>query len=100
MAGLLFFGDLLGNGDENFNCEQTHAILIITREVLKQGNHFIYDHWSSQFFDKFGQVVRSLPSYHGRLIVYETPKLLSEGLLQTGRNFAVWDTVKTGGRNL
>lgn len=81
MARLLFFRDFLGNRNENLNSEQAHTVLVIAGKVLKQGYHLVNDNWRVHCFDKTGKIVCRLPSYHRRLIVYQSSKILSKALL-------------------
>jgi hypothetical protein len=92
VAGLLFLGNFFSNGNQDLHCEQSNAILIVAREVLKQRNHFFNYDRGSQFLDEFGEIVGRLPSYHWCLIMNENAELLTETLLQARGSLPVRNT--------
>lgn len=94
MAGLLFLGDLLRDGDENINCQQANTVLVIACEILEEGYHFIDNDGGLHFLDELGQVVRRLPPHHGGLIVYQGTEVLSKALLRCCGGFLVWCAVQ------
>ena len=100
MAGLLLLRDLLRDRNENIDGEQTHTILVIARQVLEKRDYFINDGLAIHFLDKLGQVVRRLSPHHRGFIVYQSSKMLPEGLLQRLRSLLVRCRVKASGRDL
>lgn len=100
MARLLLLGNLLRDRNEDVHGQQTHAILIITGQILEEGYHFINHNLRLHLLDKLGEVVGGLSSDHRSFIVYQCPKVLSEALLDRRRGFAVWCRVQAGRRDL
>lgn len=89
MTWLLLLWNDFRNGDENLDCEQSDAILIIASKMLKKWNHLINHcgHWD--FLHKLGQVVRGLSSDHGCFIMNEEAELRPKSLLRRRRGFFV-----------
>lgn len=100
VARLLFFGNFLRNRNKNVNGKQTDAVLVITRQVLEEGNYFFDDDLALHFLDKLGQIVGRLSPHHRGFIVYQRSKVLSETLLQSQSSLLVWCGVKTSRRDL
>jgi hypothetical protein len=69
-------------------------------EVLEEGNHFVDDNGSRHLLDKLGEVGCGLTSDHRGLIVDEQAKLLTELLLDGGRNFLVGSCEEATSGNL
>lgn len=97
MAGLLFLGNLLRDGNQNIHGKQTYAILVITRQVLEQGYHLINDDLCVHFLHKLGEVVGSLSPHHRSVVMHQASEVLPESLLKGRRGFLVRHAVKTGG---
>ena len=93
MARLLLFGNYLCNRNKDFDGEQSNTVLIVTGQVLKQGNHLIDDDRYWNFLDKLCKVVGGLSSDHRCLIMNEVTKLGSEALLGSLRGFLVGSNV-------
>lgn len=90
MAGLLLLGNLFRNRNENIDCKQAHTVLVVARQVLEKGNYFFNHGLAVHFLDELGQVVRRLSAHHRGFIVYQSSKVLAEGLLQSWRSLLVW----------
>lgn len=90
MAGLLLLGDLFRDRNENVDGKQTNTVLVVARQVLEKGNYFFDHGFAVHFLDELGQVVRRLSAHHRGFIVYQSSKVLTEGLLQSRRRLLVW----------
>lgn len=100
MAGLLLLGNDFGDGNENFDCEQTNAVLIVVDKVLEQGYHLLDHNGCRLFLDEFGEVCGGLTTDHGSIIVDQQAELLAKLLLDRRRDLLVWGCEKTTSRNL
>ena len=99
MTRLLFFGNDLGHGDQYLYREQPDAVLIIAGESLEQGNHLLDDDRGRHSLDKLGEIVCRLATDHGRVIVNQLSKLLSENFLRRTARLCVGCVIQPGGRD-
>lgn len=90
VTGLLLLGNLFRDRNQDVHSQQTHAVLIIAGQILKEGYHFVDDHRSLHLLHELRQVVGGLTANHRGFIVYEGSEVLSEALLQRWRGFSVW----------
>lgn len=93
MARLLVLGDFLGDCNKNIHGKEAHTILVVARQVLEQGYHFVDDYWRVHFLDKLCEVIRGLSPHHRRFVMHQIPEILSKALLQRLRSSLVGDTV-------
>lgn len=100
MAGLLLFGHNLRNRDQNLNCEESDAILVVLGEVLEHGYHFLDNDGSRHLLHELGHVGGGLTAHHGGLIVDELSKLLAQLFLNGRRNFRVGGCIQAACGNL
>lgn len=81
MTRLLFLGDFLGNRNKYVHRKKTHAILVVVRQELEQGYHFLDNDWGVHFLNEFCEVIGRLSPHHRCLIVHQPSKILPEALL-------------------
>ncbi len=84
MTALLLLWYSFCDRNQNINCQQPDAILIIRCEMLKQRNHLLYYNGSWHAFDKLGKIVRCLSPDHGCIIVNKRGEGLSQPFLVVG----------------
>lgn len=90
VAGLLFLGNDFGNGNEDFDRQKAHAVLIVLGQVLEEGYHLVHDDGGGHFLDEFRHVGGRLSSYHGGVVVDQLAELLAQLDLNGGRDLVVW----------
>lgn len=100
MASLLFFRDDFGNGNEDFDGKQAHAVLVVLCKVLEEGYHFVDDDGGWHLLYEFGHVGGRLSSDHGCLIVDQEPELLAQLDLNGRGDLLVGRSEETASRNL
>ena len=99
MAGLLLFGYLFGNRNEDIDSEQTHTVLVIASQVLKQRDYLIDYHGRLYLLDKSRQIGGCLSSHHWRFIMHQSPEILPEALLKCFRSFFVGSSMQSSRRH-
>lgn len=100
MAGLLLFGHNLRDGDQNLDCKESDAVLVVLGEVLEHGYHFFDNDGGRHLLHKLGHVGGGLTAHHGGLIVDELTELLAQLFLDRWRNFRVGGSVQAASGNL
>lgn len=81
MARLLLFWHRFGDRDQDLHGEQTHAILIVSSEMLEKRDHVLNDNGCRHALHKFREVVGGLSADHWGIIVNELRELLAETFL-------------------
>lgn len=71
MARLLFLGHDFGNGNENLDGQQSHAVLVVGGEMLEKRDHFVNDDSRWHSAKEFGKVDGGLSPDHWGVIVHE-----------------------------
>ena len=100
VARLLLLGYRLRDRDEDVDGQQPDAVLVVCGKVLEKGNHLVDDNRSGHGLDELGEVICSLSSDHGCVVVYELAVVLAESLLRRGSGAGIWCLIKTGRRDL
>jgi hypothetical protein len=99
MARLLLLGHCLCDCDQDIYRQKPDTVLVVGRKVLEEGNHLVNDDRRWHALDKLGEVVGSLSSHHGGIVVHELAIVLPELLLRWRGSSCIRYAVEAGRRD-